>query len=252
MKAKQKTREQAGPSVPAYIVTFSDMVTLLLTFFVMLLSLAQTQEEKLFYQGQESFFSNINNYGLGMLQGKNMKIELGQLGIKYPIKKPDKDFKGRTIDERNEQHRRIIKKLTASMHIMPLQIIGQKASLTITNIKFPPGSATLDEKAKTFLTNFLSDLKQTESLQPLTLYILALAPEEPSQKKQWYLSAERAKSVSDFLKKNRPQNSNWYIYSWGAGPGGEWVNDNSPLAKNAQIFIATIRPSNTKSTRTFY
>jgi len=226
--------------VPGYIVTFSDMVTLLLTFFVMLLSLAQTQEEELFHQGQESFIRSIRNYGLGMLQGRNAKLELGQTGIEYPVEKPDKDFEGRTIDERNERIRRIIKELTASMHIMPSQIIGQKTNFTITNIKFHPGSATIDEKAKTFLTNFISDLKQTESLQPLSLCVLALASEQTSQKKQWYLSVERAKSVSDFLKKNRPQNSNWNIYSWGAGTGGEWVNDNSPLAKNAQIFIDKI------------
>jgi len=40
--------EDDKPKVPSYIVTFSDMVTLLLTFFVMLLSLAEVQDPELF------------------------------------------------------------------------------------------------------------------------------------------------------------------------------------------------------------
>ena len=42
--------------VPSYIVTFSDMITLLLTFFVMLLSMADTQVDKhKFMKGHYSF-----------------------------------------------------------------------------------------------------------------------------------------------------------------------------------------------------
>ena len=39
MSRKNQTPEILPPKVPGYIVTFSDMVTLLLTFFVMLLTL---------------------------------------------------------------------------------------------------------------------------------------------------------------------------------------------------------------------
>ncbi|MHC4291149.1 MAG: flagellar motor protein MotB, partial [Planctomycetota bacterium] len=38
-----KVPEESKTPVPSYIVTYSDMITLLLTFFVMLLSLAETQ-----------------------------------------------------------------------------------------------------------------------------------------------------------------------------------------------------------------
>ena len=41
-----KVPEEPKTPVPSYIVTYSDMITLLLTFFVMLLSLAKTQVDK--------------------------------------------------------------------------------------------------------------------------------------------------------------------------------------------------------------
>ena len=68
------SKQRQGPveekqKVPAYIVTFSDMVTLLLTFFVLLLTLAQVQDPELFNRGRDSFFESIRYCGLGNLLG---------------------------------------------------------------------------------------------------------------------------------------------------------------------------------------
>ncbi len=64
MKRKKKPEEpKAG--APAFIVTFSDMITLLLTFFVMLLSMAKTQTDTTkFMHGQNSFRTAVANLGL--------------------------------------------------------------------------------------------------------------------------------------------------------------------------------------------
>ena len=51
MSRKRKSSEEGKLPVPAYIVTFSDMITLLLTFFVLLLSMASEQKEELFTAG---------------------------------------------------------------------------------------------------------------------------------------------------------------------------------------------------------
>jgi len=53
----RRTIEEGSPKVPAYIVTFSDMTTLLLTFFVMLLSLAKMQDPELFNKGLGYFLA---------------------------------------------------------------------------------------------------------------------------------------------------------------------------------------------------
>ena len=95
-KTKHSQTEESGPKVPGYIVTFSDMVTLLLTFFVMLLSLAAVQDEELFNRGRDSFSFAIKNFGLGMLWGRKLKPDFGNVKIKHFISKPDEFFKGRS------------------------------------------------------------------------------------------------------------------------------------------------------------
>jgi chemotaxis protein MotB len=46
VKRKKKTNNNNGPSAPAWMVTYSDMVTLLLTFFVLMLSMAEMDKVK--------------------------------------------------------------------------------------------------------------------------------------------------------------------------------------------------------------
>ena len=62
--------------VPAYIVTFSDMVTLLLTFFVMLLSMSKSRNTELFQRGHDSFVNSIKNFGLGAVKGRSTEVNL--------------------------------------------------------------------------------------------------------------------------------------------------------------------------------
>ncbi|MHC4646031.1 MAG: flagellar motor protein MotB, partial [Planctomycetota bacterium] len=111
MTTKRRTVEESGPKVPAYIVTFSDMVTLLLTFFVMLLALASTRDPELFNKGRGAFVQAIQDFGLGILYGMKDKPDFGHVKNKYFIKTPDRHYEGRTIDEKEERVRRLFKSL---------------------------------------------------------------------------------------------------------------------------------------------
>ncbi len=238
------------PKVPAYIVTFSDMVTLLLTFFVMLLSLAEVPDDGLFHAGRESFLVSIRRLGLGIFAGKKPGLDFGHIKIKYFIGTPDRQFEGRTIDAKQEELRRIFKGVDRSMTAMPSQIVAKKANFSVTNIRFPPGDVTLDEAAKRFLTKFAFDLQQGPGSQGTKLYVLGLASDGTTEKQQWILSAERAQAVADFLRgilsSGTPSRTEyvpaeWPVYSWGAGPGGHWVDQDSPIYKQSQILIAVLR-----------
>ncbi len=241
MRPQQKVIEEKGAKVPAYIVTFSDMVTLLLTFFVMLLSLAKVPDKGLFGTGQESFLRSIKYLGLGMLYGKKQGPDLGNVKIKYFIITPDKSFGGRSIDAREEGTRRIFQKVSRSMKTMPSQIVAEKTSFSLTNIRFPSGDVTLSESAKRFLTEFCADLQQGPDSKAVTLYVLGLAADEPTEKEQWILSARRAQTVADFLQSILPSWVKWAVYSWGAGPGGDWIAQDSPISRQSQILIAVLR-----------
>ena len=240
MTRERERIKESKPKVPAYIVTFSDMVTLLLTFFVMLLTLAQVQDEGLFHSGRDSFVKSLGKLGLGILPGKNVTPDLGKVKIKFFISDPDKAFEGRTIDAKEEELRRIFQKLSRSMTTIRSKIVGERSNFSVTDIRFQPGSAALNKPAKKFLTKFCLDLQQAGS-GDVKLYVVGLASAEATEEEQWIVSARRAQAVADFLQETLPSGTKWPIYSWGAGPGGEWVQQDSPISSESQILIGILR-----------
>ncbi len=253
-KRQRSKTEESGPKVPGYIVTFSDMVTLLLTFFVMLLSLASVQDEELFNKGRDSFAFAIKNFGLGMFLGSKPKPDFGNVKVKYFIIKPDKFFKGRSLHIKEEEIRQVFNELRQSMKTMPSEVVATKTDFSVANIRFARGVSLLDASAKQFLGSFCSNLQQDSGSRPIKLYVLGLAGDQATEKEQWILSAKRAKVVADYLRGILSSGSGvqtqrsafggwskWSVYWWGAGPGGDWVRQDSPISKQSQILIAVLR-----------
>ena len=241
MNRPKKSVEEGGAKVPGYIVTYSDMVTLLLTFFVMLLSLATVQDPELFNVGRGSFIKSIQKFGLGMLYSRKRGPNFGKVKIKYYIDSPDVPFSDRSIASKAEETRRLFKQINQSMKTLPSQLTAQKTNFSITNIHFLPGKATIDEPGNEYLSEFCSNLPQGLSDKPIKLYVLGLAWDVTTEKEQWILSAKRAQAVADYIKNNRPLSSKSAVYSWGAGPGGNWVANDSPASKQTYILLAVLR-----------
>jgi outer membrane protein OmpA-like peptidoglycan-associated protein len=230
------------------------MVTLLLTFFVMLLSLAQVQDPELYGRGRDAFLESLRYIGLGPLFGRQQMTRLGAPKNKYVVPEPDELTDRRTLDARAEELRRILKKLKQLTTIVSSQIVGRKVNYSITNIRFSPGRVDLDESAKKFLTGFCRDLQLDVGRTPVELYVLGLASGGNGDKEKWLLSARRAQAVADFLRDTlssatQVQRSvlggrlKWSVHSWGAGPGGAWVGRNSPISGQSQILIGVLRPN---------
>ena len=251
MKKKSQPIKEEKPKVPAYIVTFSDMTTLLLTFFVMLLSLASLQDPEMFRKGRDSFRFSLDFLGLGTLLGRENKPDLGHLKIKYSIIEDDAIEKKRNINTKEEDTRKLFKEISELMRALPSKVRAKKSDFTVTDIRFAEGGSQLDDSAKQFLNNFSSQLQQTYGSSPIGLYILGLASEQVNEKQQWILSARRAKAVSDYLQSTlslgagaQTQGSTssdwtrWSVYWWGAGSGGDWVQQDSPISQQSQILIS--------------
>jgi chemotaxis protein MotB len=95
MSKKQKKPEDAAPGAPDWMVTFSDCMTLLLTFFVLLLSFAGFGEETFNGIGQ-SFADALPSIG------RNTKTESASMYQNNQSKHRDKITKGtetRTLTE---------------------------------------------------------------------------------------------------------------------------------------------------------
>lgn len=148
MRPKPQVVEDSGPSVPAYIVTFSDMVTLLLTFFVMLLSLAKVQDPEMFHRSRNAFKQNIGSLGLGLLSGPKIAPNLGESKRKYFVEKIVEDADVRTIDTKEQDLRRIFATISQTMETRRSEIVAGKSIFSVTNINFSPGEQQLNESAK--------------------------------------------------------------------------------------------------------
>jgi flagellar motor protein MotB len=234
---KKHRIEESSAKAPAYIVTFSTLVTLLLSFFIVLLSMGTTQDKTLFDRGYQGGFLESFKRGFGIRQTFDFK----SLGKKYSISEPDEGYEGKTPDVNTERLRRIIKKLSQSMNIRPSPIAAQKTDFSVTDIHFSSGEAVLDEPAKKFLSEFCLNLQQNPGSEAIKLYVLGIAGDQASEKEQWMVSARRAQAVADFMKNTLPAELNWPVYCWGAGPGGEWVEQHSTTSKQLHILIAILR-----------
>ena len=243
--------------MPSYIVTFSDMVTLLLTFFVMLLSLADVQDPELFNLGRGSFVESIRGFGLGMLRGHRARPVFGEVQTKYFTSSTDELAVIRTTDAKEEKLRRLFKRITRRMTAMPSTIVGEKVNYSVASIRFLGGSATLNRGALVFLRRFCLDLQQDQGPdRGGIVYVLGLAPDAATEKEQWLLSGRRAHAVAEFLRdalsspmyspgrEDGSVSANWSVCSWGAGPGGDWVSRDSPVSQESQILIGVVKASN--------
>jgi chemotaxis protein MotB len=261
---KDRKVEDESSKVPGYIVTFSDMTTLLLTFFVLLISLASMQDPEIFNRGRDSFWQSVKYCGLGMLFGKKVTLDFEDIKKRHLIEDPNNKSEGRGIDEQREKIQKILVRLSRSMVSMPSQIVAEKVNFAVTNIRFPHGEAALDQSAERFLTDFCLTLRastaglaesrkaystSTASNKVHTLYVLGLGDNTSDSltesrimgKKQWILSAKRAKAVVDFLETVLSPNDGWSIYSWGAGQGGQWIGEDSPMSRQSHIHIAVLQ-----------
>ena len=254
MRQRRLLIADEGPKVPGYIVTFSDMITLLLTFFVMLLSLSQVQDPELFNRGRDAFLESIKYIGLGALFGREEMPYFGYLKDKHFVSEPDESPDRRTLDAEAEKTRRLFTQIRRTATVVPLQIDAKKTDFSVVNVHFSPGGAVLSEPDRRFLTEFCRDLQQDVSGSPVELYVLGLAGDARGEKEQWVLSAKRAQTVADFLRDvlsstsgsaGRPGvswgRSGWFIRSWGAGPGGDWVGRNSPISRQSHVLIGVLR-----------
>jgi outer membrane protein OmpA-like peptidoglycan-associated protein len=240
MSSPKKQDTPAG--APAWIVTFSDMITLLLTFFVMLISMADTQVDKhKFMAGSNSIRKALSDLGLsGFLIERKSGPEFDHPKPAYNIDEGKDEEKDRSIDARTEMLRRILFQIESKMKISPSQIDGISKTFLPMKIHFGLKSAQLDEKAQKELQTVWNQICITTAGHEAMIYILGLASDESTPSAQMVLSAQRAKAVKDYLETLNTSDKKLPIFCWGAGSGGEWTNQNGLITQQTQILMTLI------------
>jgi flagellar motor protein MotB len=237
----RKQEESSGPSAPAYIVTFSDMITLLLTFFVLLISLSSIQDPELIDATRDAFTNSIKYMGLGLVLGKDLTPDYGKLKTKYFITTPESTIQVRTIDAREEEVRRMFMQVGESMKTMRSRL--QKTDspeFSVMDIKFASGSSDIDKAGLDYLKSYAINLQQSRPAGSVKLYVVATADDIKNKKQQWLLSAKRANAVERVLQELLSAEFNCPVFSSGAGARNNLLNTDSSIA-NSQVFIAILR-----------
>ncbi len=246
--SRKQVKEDPKRGAPAYIVTFSDMATNLLTFFVLLISMAETRIT-------DHNYSDVHRpreaQGVFNTQGKKgtllsdaLMAAFEQKKVKYKVPQQASEQKQTMQNPSKDAHmemlRRIVMDVEKMMTITPPAITGQTKSYTPTPIRFSPGGWELNASAKHYLNEYVQEMVENLRQEVVTIYIVGIASSEADEKRQWKISSQRAQSVRDYIQSRLPKNSRWSVYCWGAGPGGDWTGKTGVTTDKVEILIAEL------------
>lgn len=246
MTRPKKNVEQEEPQgVPAWIVSFSDMVTLLLAFFVLLQSFAKEPTPELFYAGRNSFKRAVSGMGLpSWLLGQKPKPRQ-QNHINKHESEPDEDplSRNKILDADDAKIREIFDKLSRDNDSQSSDLNQELISAVATPIRFSAGRNKLSPAAKRYLDERVTELKQNLTGQSVRINIIGLAVDGGSTAEKLYASARRAGTVEQYLRgklSDELNDSKWEIASWGSGSSDEWTASYGHRPKDASIIIAVM------------
>ncbi|MCX5634436.1 MAG: OmpA family protein [Planctomycetota bacterium] len=246
MKKKGPPVEEKGECAPLWIISFADMISLLMAFFVMLLTMSTAKSGKLCEEGSGVFEQTLSGFresvvGFGVPEwfgSGNESLSFESQKAHYDTSGEDSDVENRVIDAGEEKVKQIFEELGRKAKTFRAQAQGERPNFIITPITFEQGQAVLNESGGQFLSKFAADT-QNAAGQRRTIYVVGLAGEENSEKQRWTLSAKRAQAAADFLRGIIAAELKWPVYSWGAGTGGQWTQDSQTNTKS-QILIGVL------------
>jgi outer membrane protein OmpA-like peptidoglycan-associated protein len=224
---KSRTPEEKK-GAPTWIVSFSDMITLLLSFFILLQSCATTRSEELFLIGKGSFVAAINGLGLpSWLLGKRELPKLNHARSFFTPEKKDEDeeIRNDVLDAEDEKIRSTFKRMQRQMNSeasdMMLQRIDMKGfRLTFAN----KGELSAGDQEQ--LTAFVKRVRAAVTRRRVSVYVIGFTADGGSHRRNLTTAAERAGVVEQFLRRQfapEMRRQDWDVFSWGAGEGRRWA-----------------------------
>ena len=181
--------KKAGP--PAYMVSFGDMMTLILTFFILLVSMAKDQAPGLVADGIGSFIVQLETHGLnGMLSGQEKNAIFNRVRHRFGLPPRPDDTEPAHYDDSSAAE---LLRTKAAEALQPHAEVAQP-NLAI----FEPGSSTLAYEGRRFLDQLASTLRPREGqLLVLEGHAADSGGLDPMADRR--LAHERARAVRKFL-----------------------------------------------------
>ncbi|HHO50138.1 MAG TPA: hypothetical protein ENK18_04510 [Deltaproteobacteria bacterium] len=187
---RQRKQDEVKEGLPMWMGTFSDLVTLMMAFFVMLVAMANFEDVKRIEAVIESIHTALG------VNGYDRKLVATSTEAQF------------TEDvRRDDAIQPVIAKLRQAMakHISDdfVRMVQHEQELRLRidgGVFFQPGSSRLHPAAYALLT----DLAQTLASEPVNLRVEGFADGSGSEEANWSLSSDRAVAVVMALREKGP------------------------------------------------
>jgi len=229
MMIGRKRQPEQKSGAPAYIVSFSDMMTLLLAFFILLQIFASTRDPELFSQGRGSFVRALESFGMpGILLGREHRTALQGKRPSYFVEGPQDGVPTeRVVDAEADRIAQMLDQLRKSSKVDPLVDEPRKPLVFVTPIRFARGKSKLSKKDRSYLTDLWKDMITSGTGDRIEIEIRGYAQEVRDLSARYAVAASRAAAVeralSEMAAKHRLDRE-WIFRSAGSAanlPRGE-------------------------------
>ena len=225
MAKKKAAAEPKSGGAPLWMVSFGDMMTLILTFFILLVSMAEEQQKGLLAKGVGSFLVALKSFGLPGAMGETEKLQIfNNVRMKFNLP-PEED------PERREEHALAsdVELLRADIAklLRPHQQLHQPAVA-----QFELDSAQLTSEGRAYLDLLAPTLRPGHG-QLLLLEGHAVDAGEAFRGDNHWLAFERARAVRDY-----------FVREHGFRPGRvdarAWLDELSPTGVGTRMVDARL------------
>jgi len=184
------------PPVPAYLMSFGDMMTLILTFFILLVSMASEQRAGFVAAGTGSFVQAINSLGLpGLMKSGKKPIALGERQAHYM---PSREKAESPIMQAAPAEKRIIESVENRMRDdFAVQLARGDEVAIPSAIDFLPGTRTLTPESKRFLNGVIQIANNNACDIIIESHVRPV--EDEGHKKSYARSTERGMVAAEYL-----------------------------------------------------
>jgi len=245
MSATRRKRADDGPKVPGWIVSYTDMITLLLSFFVLLQVFTKERDQALFLAGQGSFRRAIEGLGIpDLLLGDRDILPEGYRRLSWWVEPtPERFPENRVIDADDRRIRAIFEDVREKIETETYDTNERLISVYPAGFGFPAGTDELTEAARSSLRTLAATLRHDLAGQEIRIRVLALAGDEREPERRWLLSGRRARLVEQTLREamaEEIETGRWQIESLGVGAGGRWCTAYGIAPEESSVAIAVI------------
>lgn len=248
MSRKRKPQEEEDHGIPGWLVSFTDMITLLLSFFVLLQSIAHIKDPDLFFIGQGSFNRAIQAYGMPkLLYGDPRRIERSWFRRKNPMEENPDDYRlERILDAEDAAIREVFDQIRQEIDTTSRNVEASATEIRPTNVRFSGFRVELSDAARAEVRKICSEVRKAIGGSHVRVYVLGLAPDRPNDSQRMIISARRARATEKYMREvlaSELQSGLWEMKSLGAGTSRRWQSLFDGIDRKTHVVLAIVRAS---------